>query len=273
MGRHTAKYLNFASDEVVLIISGCIRPNLKQRFLVLKDEEERLQQYVASIRFYITASPFSKILFCDNSNYQYPQVDELMKLAQEGGKTFEWLTFQGDAEKILVHGKGYGEGEIIRYALEHSKLAANARAFAKVTGRLTISNIFKVVKHTRSNMNYFNRDIYRGHSKDTRFYLCDIDFYKKNLMDAYLETCEIPGKECAIEDIFYTRLRSEKSCRNLMAFPSFQGCSGGNGKDYSKMPKARILLYSVLCRINIFDSYYLLVLCFKKLWLLITKQI
>lgn len=265
--------LNYDSDEVVLIITGCICPNKNQRFLVLKDEDERLQQYVSSIRFYITESPFTKIVFCENSNYPYQQIGELVELAQLHGKAFEWLAFQGDQEQIRAQGKGYGEGEIIRYALIHSELAVKARSFAKVTGRLTISNIDKVIRRMKPKMNYFNRDIYRGHGKDTRFYLCDIVFYKEKLMDAYLETCELPGRELAIEDIFYVRLHRNKYCRNLKAFPSFQGCSGGNGRDYSKVPRLTIWLYGVFCKMNIFDDFYVIVLGLQKIRLVLTGQL
>lgn len=272
MNNRSAKYLDFSTNDVVLIITGCVRPNIRQRFLVLKDEEERLRQYIASVRFYISESPFTKIVFCDNSNYQYAEIDTLVKLAQSYGKEFEWLAFQGDSSKILVHGKGYGEGEIIRYALDNSKLTAIAHSFAKVTGRLTIGNIDQVIHNAKPNTNYFNRDIYRGHGTDTRFYLCDIDFYKRNLLDAYIETCELPGKECAIEDVFFMRLRGKQHCRNLMAFPLFYGCSGGNGRDYSKIPQATILLYSALCRINLFNVFYISILGIKKLRIILTKQ-
>lgn len=272
MRKQTTGKLNFDSDEVVLIITGCIRPNQNQRFLVLKDDNERLQQYVSSICFYITNSPFTKIVFCDNSNYPYKQKAELVELAQSQGKIFEWLAFEGNQEKIQVQGKGYGEGEIIRYALMHSELAAKACSFAKVTGRLIISNIGNVIQRMKPNINYFNRDIYRGHGKDTRFYLCNIEFYKENLVDGYLETCELPGKECAIEDIFYARLHRNKHCRNFMAFPAFQGCSGGNGRDYSKVPRLAILFYSVLCRMNLFDSFYVIILALKKMRLVLTGQ-
>lgn len=264
--------LNFASDDVVLIITGCIKPNQEQRFLVLKDEHERLQQYVSSIRFYITDSPFTKITFCDNSNYAYPHINELETLAQKYNKVFEWLSFQGNDEKAKVQGKGFGEGEILHYALTHSQLVLKARSFAKVTGRLTISNIAKVVRGAKAKMNYFNQDIYRSYAKDTRFYLCDIDFYKKFLIDAYQETSVELGQERAIENIFYMHLQHQKNCRNLLAFPAFCGRSGGNGMDYSLFPQRLILLYSALCRMNLFDKYFVIVMAFRKMRLVFSKQ-
>ena len=114
MRKQKKKPYEFVNEDVVLLITGCICPNQNQRFLVLKDAEERLKQYLDSIRFYIESSPFTKIVFCDNSAYSCDSVQELMDVAQKRNKTLEWLSFQGNHEKITEQGKGYGEGKGVR---------------------------------------------------------------------------------------------------------------------------------------------------------------
>lgn len=272
MKKACADKLIFASNDIVLLITGCIQPRTDQRFLVLKDTKERLAQYIESIKFYIMSSPFSNIVFCENSAYPYNETESLVELAQRYGKNFAWLSFQGDEEKILECGKGYGEGEIIEYALMNSELLHRAKYFAKVTGRLKVKNIDYVVQNTKYGSNYFNRDIYRGHGIDTRFYLCEMLFYKQHLIKVHEETCELPGQERAIEDLFWPILHRNKRCRNLNAYPVFIGCSGGNGRDYSHIPESIIELYSVLCRLNIFNTCYAIVLGFKKLRLILSEK-
>lgn len=192
-----------------------------------------------SIPYISTSSTLlsEKSFFCDNSAYIYDSVQDLIDNAEKQNKSFEWISFQGNSEKIVEHGKGYGEGEIIAYALSHSESVKNAKSIAKVTGRLKIDNIGKVVSGVKTGLNYFNRDICRGHGIDTRFYLCDKNYYCQHLLDLYTQTCELPGKELVLEDLFYRVLKKVKNYRPLLAFPAFKGISGGNGRDYSKISK------------------------------------
>ena len=77
-------------EKIILIITGCINPNPNQGWLVLKNVDERLKQYVESIIFYIENSPFKGIVFCDNSNYVCDKITYLEDLANENGMTL-WL--------------------------------------------------------------------------------------------------------------------------------------------------------------------------------------
>ena len=164
------------------------------------------------------------------------------------------------------------EGEIIDYALNNSNLLQQARSFAKVTGRLAISNIQNVLRNTRCGLSYFNRDIYRGHGMDTRFYLCDIEYYTKHLRQLYWDTSALPGHDIAIEDLFFQVLKRNSGHRNLMAYPKFLGKSGGNGRAYSLISPFVIRMYSALCRANIFNTTYFIVLCFKKLKFMLLRK-
>lgn len=263
--------LDFSTDDVVLLITGCIAPEKSQKFLVLTDEDERLMQYIESIKFYINESPFTKIVFCENSAYPY-DASGLILQASKRNKRFEWLSFQGDTEKVKECGKGYGEGEIIQYALLNSECLKKAKSFAKVTGRLTIQNINEVVFDVKTRVNYFNRDIYRGHGIDTRFYLCDKEFYRNYLFDVHMHTCEQIGAESALEDLFYRKLQKHHKHRTFKTYPEFKGKSGGNGRNYSKISKTTIGIYSFLCRIRVFNRVYAVVLAMQKIRLILTRK-
>ena len=100
----------------VLIITGCIQPNPNIPYLILKDSTVRLRQYINCIEFYILNSCFDIIIFGENSAYFYN--DKILKeMAFSKRKEFEWLSFLGDQDMVLKRGKGYGEGEIIKYVL------------------------------------------------------------------------------------------------------------------------------------------------------------
>lgn len=54
--------------QVVLLLTGCIRPNIKNDILAITDVETRKNQYLEAIRWYVQNTPY-KIVFCENSGY------------------------------------------------------------------------------------------------------------------------------------------------------------------------------------------------------------
>ena len=101
----------------------------------LTDVSERLKQYIECIEFYLCKTSINKIVFCENSNYKFDS-RALYELAKKNNKLLEILQFNGNYSQIVDRGKGYGEGEIIEYALQNSKLFLQSKYFVKVTGRL-----------------------------------------------------------------------------------------------------------------------------------------
>ena len=98
---------------MLAIITGTVNPPQQMGQLTLRDEKERLRQYEESIRFFLESGAFSKIVFCENSNYGTEGFSQLLEIAEREGIELELLSFQGDTKESCIHGKGYGEGEII----------------------------------------------------------------------------------------------------------------------------------------------------------------
>lgn len=244
-------------NEIVLLITGCIAPDSSQKYLELKDIDERLKQYIDSIMFYIQESNFQKIVFCENSNTKF-DISEICKAAKIKNKIFEFISFQGNANETVLHGKGYGEGEIIDYALNHSELLTNSLRFAKVTGRLIIRNIDAITNQLdrSDNANYFFADIYRIKAIDTRFFVSTKIFYNNHLRSTYKQTDNSSRK--AIEDLFYEQLKNEREYRCFKKYPRFDGKSGGNGRNYSKENNLKLRFFDILCLCGIFNRVYFL---------------
>ena len=139
----------------VLIITSTVSVN--SCLTVLVDREIRLQQYIDSILFYLNAKVIDKIVVCDNSGFDYSELKFLSELACSNNKQIEFLNFKGSVNQIQEKGKGFGEGEIMKYILTNSKLFFEEEgSFLKVTGRLKVVNIDWVVKYLNPNINYFN---------------------------------------------------------------------------------------------------------------------
>lgn len=248
--------------DIVLLITGCIAPSKNQDDLYIYDEEIRLHQYIDSIRFYIENTKFDKIVFCENSNYLYNKIAVLQEFASLFNKHFEWIAFSGNACNVEKFGKGWGEDEIVDYALTNSQLLMDAPAFAKVTGRLILQNADDMIKSCDIYSNYFFRDIYRHHklAVDTRFYVVNKDFYNSNLRQ-YCKRDYLNAKTTALEDVYFYLLNGRY--KQFNHFFRFVGISGGNGRDYSKLPKAMKIAIDAFVFFRIYNKLFFLLCLYR----------
>lgn len=54
--------------RIVLLLTGCIRPNITNDVLAVKDVETRKSQYLEAIKWYAKNTPY-QVVFCENSGY------------------------------------------------------------------------------------------------------------------------------------------------------------------------------------------------------------
>ena len=116
---------------MLAIITGTIRPPQKMKQLVLRDENERFKQYEEGLRFLLESRAFSKVIFCENSGFGAEKLSCLIDMVSGKDMELELLSFQGDVEKACTHGKGYGEGEIMKYVFSHSRLILGEPFFVR----------------------------------------------------------------------------------------------------------------------------------------------
>lgn len=200
--------------------------------LVLRDEEERLRQYKDSIYFFLESGAFSKVVFCENSNYGTEKLSYLTEFAQKRGIELELLSFQGNVEMSCIHGKGYGEGEIMDYVFTHSRLVEKEPYFVKITGRLKVDNVKDIVKHINQQRTYFNipnrtrRDMY-----DTRIYGMPVNQFKDFFLNSYKRVMDDQG---IFLEMVYTEILQKHSIKvfNLPKYPRIVGMSGSGGGIY-----------------------------------------
>lgn len=99
----------------------------------------RKAQYIESLVFYLRSTCLP-IIFVENTG---SDISDSFKEYIKMGR-LEYLTFSGN-NFDKSRGKGYGEAEIIEYAVGHSFLLQNANYIIKVTGRLKILNIISLI--------------------------------------------------------------------------------------------------------------------------------
>lgn len=231
----------------VLIITSTV--NVNSCLTVLLNPEIRLEQYVDSILFYLESPKIKKIIVCDNSGFDYSSIKSIVELAIRNNKQIEFLNFKGSINKIQEFGKGFGEGEIISFVFNNSKLLLLKEvSFLKVTGRLKILNIDRILEHLEPNVNYFNavnlNPFVNLRKVDTRFYQCTKQNFKYFFEDSYKNVNDKEG--FFLEHVYYEKIIEKKiEYKRFKILPNFFGVSGSTGMLY-RMSKKNFLIRQFL---------------------------
>lgn len=215
--------------EYILLLTGCINPN-SMPFTALTDYSVRKEQYTKAINYYIHHTDFP-IVFAENSN---TDISNSFQQAISCNR-IEFLTFYGNNNKN--RGKGYGEAEIIEYALNNSQFIASSNrecAIVKITGRLIIENLKDIVnkrfifQRQNSIVVSYNSDFTLA---DSRVIIAPFNFYisflkNKELINDFNNTYF----EIVLSD-------SIKQSKNFHYYPFYiepqiTGISGSTGEEY-----------------------------------------
>ncbi len=237
--------------DTVILLTGCINPD-GMPFTKLTDICERKIQYEEAIRFYLKETNL-KIVYCDNSGIDISS--EFQEYIDKG--VMEFLSFHGNKNK--QKGKGYGECEIIDYAIKNSSFI-NSNIIIKITGRIKVLNIKKIIlnmAHSR-----LNNIICTYNSKfdfvDSRIFIAPVDFYHNllrcmELIDDY--------KGYFLEHIISQVILNNKQYLfyPFSVEPVISGISGTFNSQYKISRRNR--LYRILYKINIQE----LIIRFNKL--------
>lgn len=218
------------TNETVLVITGCITPSSDIPKLQLTDTSNRKKQYIESIRYYIEKSVINNIVYCDSSGES--DDTDLKLLATRYHKNFEWISFVGDSKLTKERGKGYGEGEIMEYALEHSELLRSARYIVKITGRLKIKNINFLLRFSKHRIT-FATDLTEDPRLyiNTRIYLMEKAIYNQYFRKAYLLVDDKNGTY--LEHAFGISVQKNAiKYDSFIMYPIVEGMSGSTGNIY-----------------------------------------
>lgn len=219
--------------EIPILITSSIIPH--DTGVKLSDPQVRLFHALESIEQWTKIAPKSRIILCDGSNFDFePIVKERFPFT-----SIECLRFENDQLKIATFGRGYGEGEIVKFALNHSAYLCESDTFVKCSSKLWVENYAECVKKWRGDCLFSGvfKNTFSALKSiemiqvDTRFYVVQNSFYRKNLIDAHHKIGLTPG--FGLEDSFHQVLRTTKQHKYLFAIPPvIKGVGGGTGTYY-----------------------------------------
>lgn len=216
----------------LLVITSCVNPP-RQQFLRLVDSKERMMQTKQCLDFFISSRLFRNIVICDGSNVDCVDQD-LINKAENNDVKLETLFFKQDFEKVMLLGKGYGEGEIMEFVVKNSVLFKQSTFFIKITGRLKVSNIRSLLMNINTSLVYFN--IFPARKLgcvDTRLYGMPTDRFVHYFLTAYKQVNDNQRRSyeyCFTDVLHFNKLRFSP----FAYVPVFEGFSGTENRRYSK---------------------------------------
>jgi len=213
-------------SKMVILLTACINPN-GMPFTKLTMPTERMKQYIYALRFYLNNTSIP-VVFVENSN-----TDISIFFKKEIRPHYlEIHTFQGN--KNLEKGKGYGEAEIIEYAINHSKLICSNCCLIKITGRLVIKNLNSLINIRR--ILFLNQSIQSTINSelsfaDSRIIIAPIGFYNlflrnKNRIN---DSNKVFFEHILAETI---KIQSKFDYIPFVIEPQISGYSGSTGEKY-----------------------------------------
>lgn len=227
-----------------ILLTATVYPAISTA-IAIKASSERIEQYKRAISHYRNIFPATPLIICDNSGYDFsPILDELCC------DTFEALSYVIDEKMVRNHGKGYGEGHMIEYVLANSKLVSELFTLTKITGRLIVNNIGKIVESLSHPYWRFQRISLLCGGIDTRVFTFPVKDYMSILGGCYLDVNDDGGM--FFEHVVTNRLfNSGLNWRNHDRYPDIRGVSGSTGGIYDEQWLKR-LPKNILCYLNLY---------------------
>ncbi|WP_437880299.1 hypothetical protein [Pseudomonas sp. LRF_L74] len=165
------------------------------------------------------------IVICDGSGYDFSNEQKLLK---NKFSNLEFLSFHNDSERVRTLGKGYGEGQIVCYALAHSEILKKYDDFAKCTSKLWVSNYRACVDGFTGMAAFLTAPFFSPDKVDTRFYIVNKAFYFEHLLHAHEKVDDLNGFH--LEHAFFNAIRGMPYRRVLgKNIPETYGHSGSVG--------------------------------------------
>ncbi len=212
----------------ILLITATIKPLVK---VVHSDPEVRCAEYVRNLKRYIRETNFDTIIFAENSGYKF-DASEIFALAEQKNKRFEMLDLSGSADSTTMSS---GEAYLMRQALEQCSFLNDDDMVWKITGRIYIRNINKVLAAAQKKIPATNAIFLYAPAYDsmqTWFFRAKVGDMKTLLLtDPVIEEMKCGCIEFAWMDCY----RNNKDKMHISPFPIYPDAEGINssGRPYT----------------------------------------
>jgi hypothetical protein len=194
----------------------------------IRNSTDRLKYTLEAIEKWREIDPELFIVICDGSGFDFSS------FFSDDAKV-ECLAFVNDQVGVAHNGKGFGEWQIIEYALNNSTFLLDSDYFCKCTGKLWVENFLELKQifsggflfdaHTTGLRSIPNMQL---NFLETKFLIAETKKFFNVFEDAGYEVNDQAGRY--LETIFKLRL-DECGVENFLSSVPFQivGFSGSDG--------------------------------------------
>ena len=221
------------ADNTVIVLTACVNPR-GMLYTALQDVNIRQKQYEDTLAFYLKNTEY-KIVLVENTlsdlGYEFKQEISTGRL--------EYITFDGNNFDRSL-GKGFGEAQMLSYALNNSKLLKSYPYFIKITGRLIVKNINSLSKIiiSKESKKIIACNIRPSKKLATStFFIVEKDFFSSYFISRMGEIDDRKGNW--FEHILYSAIiEAKKDGYKSVVFPfpiKVIGVSGTTAKSYPKI--------------------------------------
>lgn len=211
--------------EYVLLLTACINPD-GMPFTCLTDVEVRKKQYIEAVDFYLKNTT-GKIVFVENSG------TDISSLFENFQHRIEFLCFDSNLYFDKRKGKGYGEALILEYAMTKSEFITDDTLIVKLTGRLQLVNINRLIRYVdrvRASENFVCIVSPKNNSVDSRCFVCNKCYLKNIFLKDKFHINDSEGYY--FEHLLFDSLRQNREKIRIHKIPFFlfwKGVSGSLG--------------------------------------------
>lgn len=222
-------------DMIPLLLTATVNPQGMKGANF--DPKERVEMYVSALKFY--ASKGLKVVFAENSGW----IRDGLAISGEWLEIIEKfdnveLVDVSGPEYDQSRGKGYNETILLHKAVLKSRFVKEAGCFFKITGRLKVMNIEKLLKECldiderlavsgerlRFLADCKDHKVYEwlhmpinGHAGECRYWFASVDFFEKYMWPRYDELNDYEPNICLAEDLMLDvcrKTRGMAGCRD-----------------------------------------------------------
>jgi hypothetical protein len=203
--------------------------------VALTDTNARVQFALESIAQWLRIDPEISIVVCDGSNFDFSRLVQ----EQFSSANIECLCFENNQMEVSRLGRGFGEGEIVKFSITNSKLIAAAGCFTKCSSKLWVSNYRQCMRDW--NGQFLCQGIFRNVFSlfkrttlsyiDTRFYVASCQYYRDHFQSAHCQVSKATGY--SLEDSFLQQV-CQRTLHQIFfnTTPVICGVGGGTGAYY-----------------------------------------
>lgn len=224
-------YDGFTHMSPTILITSAISPPSNTPTLRMTDSNMRSITTRAAVFFWV-GQGLQRIVICDATGTSVLSPDELATI-RKLGVSIEQLAYQQDDVLLAQRGKGFAEGQLIKFAVENSQLLGRSDAFFKCTGKVFCRNfaaIWDLI--ARNNIASLYWKLSEGppldrNLVDARFFYTSRSDFHRLLLPAYEQSTETRILEYNLLLGLDAQLQRGTSLR-----PQLSGFAGGTGNQY-----------------------------------------